>query len=162
MAKSAVASLIDLYNSITASHFGGSTRPPIYLGESPQVTSAGAQQNPPYVVLYDEGFRPEFNSSGGGIETGEVRLEVFALKLDAASDITVDSIVRAILYGGSAPSAKAGFDWGTFSFESGSYRYKVHLRRTFYRRSYAGMDYQGQRCHMAEIRYECVVGISTS
>lgn len=162
MAKSAVSSLIDLYNSITAAHFGGSTRPPIHLGEAPAVTAAGAQLRPPYVVLYDEGFRPEFNSSKGGVETGEIRLEVFALSLDAASGITVDSITRAILYGGSAPGSAAGFDWGTFSFESGSYRYKVHLRRTFYRRSYAGFDYQGARVHKCEIRYECKVGISLS
>ena len=36
MAKSAVSSLFDLYNSITASAFGGSTRPTLFLGEAAQ------------------------------------------------------------------------------------------------------------------------------
>jgi hypothetical protein len=161
MAKSAVSSLIDLYNSIGATHFGG-TRPPIYMGEAAPTTGAGAQQRPPYVVLSDEGFRPEFDSSAGGIEPGEIRLEVFALKLDDASGVTVDSVVRAIKWGGSAPSAKAGFDWGAFSFAAGSYLYKISMRRTLERRSYAGFDYQGARVHKCELRYAVTVGVSPS
>lgn len=159
MASSAVASLIDLYNSINATHFGG-TRPPIYLGEAAPVTGASAQQRPPFVVLFDEGFQPEYNSSSGGVETGEVRLEVYALKLDDTSGVTVDSIVRGIKFGGAAPASKSGFDFGTFSFAAGSYLYKIHMRRIHEKRSYAGFDYQGARVHKCELRYECKTGLS--
>lgn len=162
MASSAIASLFDLYNSITASAFGGSTRPPLHMGEAAAVTTTGTQLRPPYVVLYDEGFRPQFNSSVGGIETGEIRLEVFALKLDASNEVTVDTIVKGIKWGGSEPQAKAGFDFGAFSFAVGSYLYKIHLRRTLEQRSYAGFDYQNQRVHKCELRYECLVGLSPS
>lgn len=157
MATSLVASVIDLYNSISATHFGG-TRPPVYLGESPPVASGGAQQRPPYVVLNDDGFRPEFDSSFGGIERGDIRLEVYALKLDAVGEVTVDSIVRGIKWGGSAPSAKAGLDFGAFALTG--YNYKIHLLRTLERRSYAGFDYQGQRVHKCELNYACVLGLS--
>lgn len=160
MAKSAVSSLIDLYNSISATHFGG-TRPNIYLGEAAPVTSAGATQRPPFCVLYDDGFKPSYNSSAGGTELGTIRIEAFARDLDAASGVSVDSIVRGIRFGGSAPGVKAGFDWGTFSFENGSYLYKVHLKLVLERRSYAGfLDHESKRVHKAELRWECVVGLS--
>ena len=161
MAKSAVSSLVDLYNSISATHFGG-TRPTLFLGEAAQTTSAAAAQRVPYVVLFDEGVRPEFESSAGGREMGKIRLEVYALKLDHTSGVTVDSITRGIKYGGSAPNVKAGFDWGTFSFESGVYLYKIHLKRVFERRSYAGFDQDGARVHKCELHYECVAGVPPS
>jgi hypothetical protein len=165
MAKSAVKSLIDLYNSIGVAHFGGSERPPIFLGKVPQTTSTATQQRVPYVCLHDDSFRPEYDSSSTGIEKGEIRLEVFAMKLDDASGITVDSIARAIRFGGSPPASKAGFDWGSFSFESGTYFYKVSLRHLSNRRDYAGFTTQGPsgesgRVHLCELRYECIIGIS--
>lgn len=161
MAKSAVSSLIDLYNSIGAAHFGG-TRPPIYLGNVPSTDSAGVQQRVPYVVMFDEGFRPEYSSDASAVETGAIRLEVYAVSVDAASGVTLDSIVRGIKFGGSAPSSKAGWDWGSFTFASGSYLYKISLKRTFERRDYAGFDYQGSRVHKCELRYECKTGLSIS
>jgi hypothetical protein len=160
VAKSAVSALFDLYNSIAAANFGGTTRPTLFMGEAAQTTAAAAPQRVPYVVLFDEGFRPEFDSSSGGHEMGEIRLEVYALKLDDASGVTVDSVVRGIKWGGSAPASKAGFDWGTLAFAAGSYLYKIHLKRTFERRSYAGFDQDNARVHKCELRYECVTGVS--
>lgn len=162
MAKSAISSLTDLYNSITASAFGGSTRPPIYLGDVPQTDTSGAQQRVPYCCMFDEGFRPEYVSDASAVETGIIRLEVYAVDLDAASGITVDSIVRGIKFGGSAPPLKAGFDWGTFSFAAGSYLYKISLKRVSERRDYAGFNYNSARVHKCELRYECKVGLSLS
>ncbi len=116
----------------------------------------------PYVVLFDDGFKPEYESSAGGREMGRIRLEVYATSLDAASGITVDSIVRGIKYGGSTPAAKLGFDWGTFSFTAGVYLYKIHLKRVLERRSYAGFDQDGARVHKCELHYECIAGIPPS
>jgi hypothetical protein len=161
MAKSAVKSLIDLYNSIAAVHFGGSERPPIFLGKVAQTTSTATQQRVPYVCLHDEsGFRTDYDSSSTGIEKGEIKLEVFALKLDDATAVSVDSIVRGIRFGGAPPASKAGWDWGSFSFESGTYFYKVSLRHLSNKRDYAGFDYQSARVHKCELRYECIIGIS--
>jgi hypothetical protein len=161
MAKSPISSIIALYNSIDATHFGGD-RPPIYLGSVPQVTAAGQQQRIPFVCIKDDGFRPDYDSSAGGVETGEVRLEVYAAKVDAVGEVTLDSIVRAIRFGGLPPGSKAGFDWGNFSFEVASHYYKVSLKFLSHRRDYAGFNFDGQRAHLAELRYECKAGLSAT
>lgn len=162
MAKSAVSSLRDLYNSIAAGAFGGTTRPPIFLGSVPTKDASGADQRVPYTEMTDEGFRPEYSSDGSAVETGTILLRVYAVDLDAASGVTVDSIVRAIKFGGSAPPVKAGFDWGSFTFAAGSFLYKISLRRLSERRDYAGFNYNQSRVHMCELRYECKVGLNLS
>jgi len=158
MATSLVSAVIDLYNSIPAGTFGGATRPPIFMGKAAQTTAAAVQQRPPYVVLYDESQRPEFDSSFGGIERGELRLEVFAVPLGAASGISVDSIVAAVKWGGSNPAAKAGLDFGAFVLSG--YNYKIQIQRTREQRSYAGFDFEGQRVHKCELRYAVILGLS--
>ena len=169
MAKSGVSSLLDLYNSIAAAHFGGE-RPQIFLGQAPPTKADASQQRVPFTVLFDEGFRPDFESDHGGAELGVIRLEVFAFDLDAATGVSVDSIVRAIKWGGQAPENRAGFDWGQFSLEVGSRYEPVHLRRVFEQRSYTGwqIDRPGEptrspaRVHKCELRYEVLLGILSS
>ena len=159
MATSVVSSVIDLYNSISATHFGG-TRPTIFLGEAAQVTSAGAQQRPPFVVLYDEGMQPTYDSSNGGIEAGVLRLEVYALKVNDTTGVTVDTIVAGIRWGGSAPGIKAGFDWGTFTLTG--YLSKISLKLTKHSTTYAGFNHEGQRVHKCELVYRVVAGLSAT
>lgn len=160
MAQSFVAAVIDLYQSIPEIAFGGAgTRPPLYLGQAPQVKSTD-QQRPPYVVLYDNGFRPEFDNSKGGIERGEIRLEVYALKLDDPTEISVDRIVRAMKYGGQAPGLAAGLDFGAFVLTG--FSYKIELRRTREQRSYAGFNHQGARVHKCELTYAVILGLAAS
>lgn len=160
MATSLVSAVINLYNSISAGTFGGTERPPIFLGEAAQTKADTSQQRPPYVVLYDDtGFRPEQFSGTVEVDTGTIRLEVFALLLDDTSGVTVDSIVRAVKWGGFPPSNKAGFDWGTLTFATGSYLYQISLRRTLEQRSYAGfLDKDGKRVHKCRLLYECKYG----
>lgn len=147
-----------MYDGIPADAFGG-TRPPIFLGKVPQTTAAAAQQRLPYVCLTDLGFRPEFDSSAGGIERGEIRLEVFALKLGGEPDEpSVDRIADALKWGGATPKYKKGLDFGAIALTG--YTYPVHLMRKSERRDYAGFDYQGARVHMCELRYAVMLGLS--
>lgn len=159
MATTLVEAVQDLYDSISAATFGGADRPPIHMGEAPQRTPTSTPLVPPYVVLYDEGFRPEFNSSAGGIENGDIRFEVFAVPM-SGSGVTVDSITAALKWGGSGPASKAGMDWGAFTLTG--YNYKVSLRRTLERRSYSGLDHNGDRVHKCEIRYAVILGLNAS
>jgi hypothetical protein len=156
MATSAVSALIDKYNSISATYFGGTDRPPIALDSEPVTGATGAQRRVPYVVLKDQGFRPEFNSSTGGIENGTLIVEVYA-ELLGGSGVTVDSIVQAIKYAGQDPEDKAGFDWGSLTLTG--FNYGISLKRTKERRSYAGFNFNGNRVHKCEITYECTLGL---
>lgn len=162
-ALSPIAAIRDLYNSITATTFGGTTRPPISLGDAPQTTTTGTQLRPPYCVIRDSGFVPEFNSGSGGIEKGNVDIEVYADKLDGTGEPTVDSIVRAIKWGDSGvPANKGGFDWGTLVFDtSGKYR-SVSLRRTREKREYVALGVTGQRVHKATLSYEVTVQLNAT
>lgn len=155
-----VAAVLELYGSISASAFGG-TRPPIWLNQAPQTDTDGSQRRPPYVILYDEGIRPEFDSSFGGIERSEIRLEVYANKVEATGEITCNSVANGILWGGSAPNAHAGLDFGVLPLTG--YRYRVNLMRTYDRTRYAGfLDKDGKRVHVREVRYALIVGLSPS
>lgn len=157
MPSSVVSAVQAVYATIPAAAFGG-TRPPLYLGESPQTTAAGAQQRPPYGVLYDDGQQPTFDSSFGGVEAGAIRLEFFAIKLDAVGEVTLDSIARGAKYANRPPSDRAGLDWCRLPL-SGSL-YPVSLKRTREQRSYAGFDYQGQRVHKLLLEYRVVAGLA--
>lgn len=162
-ALSPIAAIRDLYNSIAATTFGGTTRPPISLGDAPQTTTTGTQLRPPYCVIRDSGFVPEFNSGSGGIEKGNVDIEVYADKLDGTGEPTVDSIVRAIKWGDSGvPANKGGFDWGALVFDtSGKYR-SVSLRRTREKREYVALGVTGQRVHKATLSYEVTVQLNAT
>lgn len=153
-----VSAVLELYNSLNASVFGG-TRPPIWLNEAPRTDTAGSQLRPPYVVLYDEGLRPEFDSSFGGIERGTLRLEVFARYIEQSGQISCNSVANGILWGGGAPGARLGLDGGTLPLTG--YRYQIHLLRTLDRTRYAGFhDKDDQRVHVREIQYAVIAGIS--
>jgi len=148
MATSVVAGLMDLYETISASHFGG-TRPRIYLDSAPAVDETGAQLRVPYVVLHDRGAVPTYHSSFGGTESGELVLEVFGTTL-----ALVDTYVSAIKYGGSAPSAKAGLDFGSITLTG--HLKRVELRRVKETRSYAGFNQASARVHKCELVYKCI------
>jgi hypothetical protein len=157
MATTVVSAVLELYNSISAAHFGG-TRPPIWLNQAPKTDTAGSQLRPPYVILYDDGLRPEFDSSLGGIERGELRIEVYANKVEATGEITVNSITNGILYGGGNPNAKLGLDFGALPLTG--FKYRINLMRTYDRTRYAGFDDKDvQRVHVRELRYAVIVGL---
>lgn len=160
MATSAVSALFDLYNSIPVAAFGGSVRPPLRLGSMSQASVTGAQQRPPYVVLKDQGFRPEFNSSSGGIENGQLVFEVFAGPIGAAVGMSLDSIVLGLKYAGAAPDAKEGFDWGALTITG--FLYGIALRRTREQREYAGFDFEGQPVHKCTLTYDCTTGLNAA
>ncbi len=152
-----VAAVLELYNSIPASAFGG-TRPPIWLNQAPRTDSAGSQLRPPYVILYDDGLRPEFDSSFGGIERGTLRIEVYANKIEASGEITCNSVANGILWGGADPNDRDGLDFGALPLTG--YRYEVNLMRTLDRTRYAGFqDRNDQRVHVREIQYAVIVGL---
>jgi len=161
MPSSVVSAVHALYASIPASAFGGVSRPTLYTGEAAQTTSAAAQQRPPYGVLTDDGQTPTYDSSFGGTEGGTLRLEFFALKLDAVSgEVTIDSIARGACFGNQAPANRAGLDWGTLPLAGCAY--PISLKRTKIQRGYAGFDYQGQRVHKLLLEYRVVAGIAAS
>lgn len=154
MATSVVVAAQSLYASLSASLFPGNSRPPMYFDRAPEITAAGAQLRPPYVVLVDPtGRTPEYLSNDGGTETGDLTLEVFAGEL-----ADVDQIVAAIKFGGSGPSTRAGFDWATLTLTAPYYH--VSLRRTNERRYLVSQDKDGKRVHGCTITYEVTTGLS--
>lgn len=161
MATSAISALFDLYASIPAAAFGGTVRPPIRLGVMSQTTTTGTQQRVPYVVIKDQGFRPEFNSSSGGIKNGQFTVEVFAAQLSADAGVSVDSMVLAIQYAGGTPAQKQGFDWGTLTITGFQYGISIKPVRDG-PREYAGFNYDGQPVHKCTLTYECITGLKPS
>lgn len=157
MATSVPAAVIALYETISATHFGG-TRPPIYLNQAPRTDTDGSQRRPPYVILYDDGLRPEYDSSFGGIVRGDVRLEAYANKVEATGEITVNSIVNGFRYGGGDPADRAGLDFGALPLTGVTYA--IHLMPVSDQTRYAGFeDKDGKRVHVREIRYQVIYGI---
>lgn len=160
MATSVPAAVIELYGTISATHFGG-TRPPIYLNEAPQTDTDGSQRRPPYVILSDDGFRPEYDSSFGGIAKGDIRIEVYALKLEASGEITVNSITNGLRYGGGDPADRDGIDFGALPLTG--VLYPVHLMPTSDRTRFSGLlDKDGKRIHVRELRYQVIYGINAT
>ena len=157
MATSVPAAVIALYETIDATHFGG-TRPPIYLNQAPRTDVSGSQKRPPYVILYDSGLRPEYDSSFGGIVRGEIRIEAYARKLEATGEITVNSITNGFRYGGGDPADRDGLDFGPLPLTGVTYA--IHLMPTYDQSRYAGFeDFEGHRVHVREIRYQVIHGI---
>lgn len=162
MAASVPGAILDLWNSIPAAAFGGSTRPPLFLNSAPQTKSDATQRRIPYGVLWDDGINPTFDSSFGGTEGGTVRLELYAFKLEAsAGEVSAASMALGAKYGGQVPSAKAGLDWGTLP--TLTYRYGISLKRLReqYFEAGKGRDAAGEWhvIHKAVLEYRVVVGL---
>jgi hypothetical protein len=152
MATTIPLAVIELYETISESAFGG-TRPPIYFDQAPQTGGDSAALQLPYVLLFDEGFRPEFFGKFDGVEKGEIRLEIYAAEAE-----TTATIGDAILWGGGAPGARDGLDFGELPLTG--YRYKVNLMRTYDRTRYTrSLARAGQRVHVRELRYQITFGI---
>jgi hypothetical protein len=150
----------DKYETINASHFGG-TRPEIFFGEATSRTpTINSIQRLPVVIIYNMGFVPVFDSSYGGVENGTIRIEIYSTVIDAASGVTLDKITRAIKWGGSAPSARAGFDFGSFTMTG--YYYVINFRRVRELSEYAGYEYQGNRVYRSTLEYKVVLGLKPS
>jgi hypothetical protein len=141
--------------------------PPLFLGEAAQTKPDASQQRVPYGVLYDDGLEPTYDSSFGGTEGGTFRLELFALKLDAASGISVGSMVRCVRWGNAPPAEKRGFDFATLPLHTDGCFYPVSLKLTKEQRAYAGFTTKGPngesaRVHKAILTYRLVVGLNAS
>lgn len=162
MAISVISALLELHASIAAGAFGGVTRPPMWLDSAPQTNAAGEQVRVAngYFVIHDDGFKPTYDSSFGGTEAGQIRVEAFAIPLGAASGISVDSLVAGLKFGGYTPAQKAGFDHGAFSITG--YNYKISLKRKLEKRGYAGFDIDSKRVHRCELTYAIVIGLSAT
>jgi len=146
--------VMERYDSLPHGAFPHGHRPPIYLGEAP-ISSAGDRVRPPYVVVTDQGSRPEYQSDGGAVELGRVQLEVYAVELGQ-----VDQIVLALRFGGQPPAARAGLDWAMLPLDA-PYT-PTHLMRVSEQRGYAGWDYQGRRVHYCRLDYEATVTLEAS
>ncbi len=143
MATSAIASCIDKYNTLT-------DVPTLYFGDVPPANGP-TQIYPPYVVLLDEGMAPEFVFELSKVlEPTQFTFMVYAPTLAA-----VDAVVQAIKYDGDAPSARAGFDFGSLPSLDEPYRVQ-EMKRTLEKRfvaSIPGTGPVGQRFHGCELRY---------
>lgn len=148
-----VKAVMNLYESIPAAAFPGSSRPGIYLDAAPQTTAAGAQLRVPYVVLRDRGRQPEFFMSHGGIEAGTLVVEVYHTDLG-----TADLIAKAAKYGAGTPGQRQGLDFGTLTLTTPLSA--VSLKRVGERRAFSGVDKDGKNVYMVELTYRVVVGLS--
>lgn len=147
------SSVITAVQARWAAVFNVAGDPALYFDEAPQTDAAGVPKRLPYAVLRDEtGLEPEYQSDDGAIETEEISIELYATTL-----AVLDAFVARALWGGSAPSARAGLDWFTFTLVTP--RRALSLMRTNERRGYAGFDYQGQRCHVCTLTYEVKVQV---
>ena len=160
MAENINLTVIEKYESIDASHFGG-TRPPIYLGEATsRQPTVNTIQRLPYVILYNDGFTPVFDSSYGGVENGMMRIEAYHTTIDDVSGVTLDKIVRAIKWGGSAPGSRAGLDFGSFTMTG--YYYVISFKRTRENTEYAGYEFQAKRVYRTKLEYKVCLGLKPS
>lgn len=143
--NSLIAGVQELYDTLTAANFPGSTRPSIYFDQGPQYD--GQQVRPPYVIIRDGGISSNHTFESDPIEGGDITLYVYADTL-----AHVDQIVKAIRWNGQTPRTRAGFDFGTVSLNSPlSFFHLVHKNE---QRSIAGIGVNGQRTHMATVVYE--------
>jgi hypothetical protein len=151
------SSVITAVQARWAAVFDQAGDPPLYFDEAPQTDAAGAQVRVPYAVLRDTtGLTPEYFSDHGAVETGDIDVELIATTV-----AILDGFVARAKWGGQAPSQKAGLDWFALSLTT-SPRYQISLRRTNERRSYAGFDYQGARCHSCVLTYEVKAGVAAA
>jgi hypothetical protein len=135
--------MVDKWASITGV-------PALYFGDAPPADGP-TQIYPPYVVLMDDGMRPEYNFTLENVmEPDEVVFMVYASTLAA-----VDAIVQQIKYNGMPVSARAGYDFGSLPSLVVPYR-EMEMKRTNERRfvaSVQGTGKTGQRVHGCELRY---------
>jgi hypothetical protein len=156
MAASVVSAVRDKWAGLTAALFPGSAVPPLYFDYVPAADSSGVQERPLYGVLRDDtGFAPEYQSDFGGIEVGELTVEVYADTLAA-----VDQAVKAVKWNGLAPSSRNGLDFCTLSLTSPYY--PIVLKRVKERRAYAGFNYLGQPAYACFLTYACVTGVTAT
>lgn len=147
-AGSIIAGSIDLYNTLTASNFPGSTRPPIWLDEAPQQTGTGTQQRLPYVIIEDHGGNPKWTFTSSVATTygqNAIVYDEFSITAYAASLGDCDTIMAAILWNGSTPNARAGLAFAVLSLSSPLRGMTVIPGQT--QANYAGLNYQGQRAY---------------
>jgi hypothetical protein len=165
MPTSPITAVFRLWDLFALSKWGASVTeaPPLFMGEAAQTKYDTTQQRVPYGVLYDDGLEPTYDSSYGGTEAGVIRLELFALKLDNPTGITVEGMVRCVRWGAAPPREKRGFDFATLDLE-GCY-YPISLKLTREQRAYAGFTTKGPngesaRVHKAILTYRLVVGLN--
>jgi len=151
------SSVITAVQARWAAIFNQAGDPPLYFDEAPQTDATGTQERVPYAVLRDAtGLTPEYQSDDGAVETGVIEVEVIATTM-----AVLDGFVARAKWGGQAPAQRAGLDWFALSLTTSPY-YPVSLMRTNERRSYAGFDYLGARCHSCVLTYAVTVGVAAA
>jgi hypothetical protein len=145
MADSVVAAAITKFGTL-----GFTPRPAIYFDDVPLTDNTGAQIYPPYVVVKDNGTRPEAIEAGAVMDTTDITFECYGVTLALA-----DAIAEGVKYSTGAVQDRLGFDYGTLpALTNGSLNV---IRRAGERRTMAGLTKEGGRAHMVEIRYEVEV-----
>lgn len=147
-AGSIIAGCIDVYNNLTAANFPGATRPPIWLDEAPQETSAGAQQRLPYVIIEDRGGVPKWTFTSSVATTygqNAIVTDDFTITAYATSLADCNTIMDAILWNGSLPNSRAGLAFAVLSLNSPLKGLTVIPEQQ--QANYAGFNYQGQRAY---------------
>jgi len=161
---SAIKAVENLYATLNPTAFPavcGGVLPPIYLDEAP-VTTQGSltsvQQRVPYVILKDMGEEPVPGSYGGMLAWDRVNAKYaadggFLIECYAQLLGDADAINFAILFNGQDPSMKAGLALAKLLLDSPYYAVPDDLVPMRCVRSYAGFNYNNQRCHVTRQFY---------
>ena len=140
------------YESLTAANFPGSSVPPYFFGQAPQV-SGGLQLRPPYTVGTERTRAVvPLDFERNNLVTLELRLQVVAGTL-----ADVDAIVNAIRWNGGTVGQGLGFDHGTLSDLTAPRSTHQMVPTGEPRLLENALDLNGQRVHGAELEYTVTV-----
>ena len=151
-ADSVIKAVEDFISGLNASLFPGGTIPSVWLDEAPQQNTPNSQAQPPYIIISDDGDKPQWDFETSAIIKGSFTLEAYALNLDDA-----DSIMKAILWNGAPSSSRRGLAFATLTLNAQLYSMAVTPTRG--QRKYSGMNYQGKRVHFTSQSFDTQVGL---
>lgn len=146
------SSVVQFHNSLTAANFPNATLPPAYEKPAPQVTAAGAQLRPPYVVYSLAALDEQQDFEDESIETYTLTAVAYA---DTQAD--ADAIVKALRWNGQGVGGGAGFDnrQTLTNFTEGVLMGVVPSRPPV--PSYSGVGISSQRAHQATMEWRVEV-----
>lgn len=162
--SSYITAIQAIYDGLTAANFpGGVLTPGPFLDEAPQTSSSGGRQSPPYVVMEDTGSTEEWTFGKGdtpdvgqnAIVKSSFSFEAFAFSLGDC-----DNIIKAILWNGSNPNARAGVAFATLSLVSPQKGVAAAVWPKRVKRGYAGFQYNNQRVHSTKQWFDVLTAIS--
>ena len=150
-----ISGVMGKYGTLLTANFPSSSRPPIYLGEATQQTSASAQLRPPYVVIRDGSGKDEWDYESNCTTRCGFSLEVFYSSDDAVADC--GTAMNAILYNGSIPNLDQGIAFMTLDLTAPLYGMARAVTPTTDQYDYVGLDYQGKRTYRYTQDFDALV-----